>query len=378
MPKKSLLPWPPARCAGLLLCCLLGGLPARPALAYIAMDCELGNKQGYVWTEVTRLTSITQEGAVLMQRAINLFVLYKLLPPYPHELVTAGAWTQTGGFGKYDTMPTNVRGIGFRVKVRQRTLGGPDQLVPIRPTVLDKVEVDSSQAMINTYIQELVLTVPPSQLPSGELKVTKIDGSATLNLWTASMPKDEAQVGDHFELPPNFPPRICRLHYQLSSQNALVEGGGGGPPPISNKCQVEVETIPVKLGDFTLGDFPAVNATTREQPFALTLSNCAASAKPEVTFTDKYRTAGAQAPVDILNLSPGGAEGIGIVMYKEPTQDNPARQRVRYDGTRYKLDRSGDMARLPLSASYIRTATNASQLRIGQANGAAEFTFTFP
>lgn len=52
-------------------------------------------------------------------------------------------------------------------------------------------------------------------------------------------------------------------------------------------------------------------------------------------------------------------------------------QRIRFDGTPYPMRRVGDSADLPLSAAYIRIGAEG-ELKAGVADGAAEFTFTFP
>ena len=68
----------------------------------------------------------------------------------------------------------------------------------------------------------------------------------------------------------------------------------------------------------------------------------------------------------------GGAAGFGIVVKNGLDQ-----QRIRFDGTPYPMRRVGDSADLPLSAAYIRIGAEG-ELKAGVADGAAEFTFTFP
>ncbi|MBG6357459.1 type 1 fimbrial protein, partial [Pseudomonas aeruginosa] len=152
-------------------------------------------------------------------------------------------------------------------------------------------------------------------------------------------------------------------------------GGGGGappPPPIPKKCKVEVgREINVKLGSVALKNFPRVNDTSTERSFDISLSECAALAKPEIAFRDKYVSA-QQADPTILSLKSGGAAGFGIVVKNGLDQ-----QRIRFDGTPYPMRRVGDSADLPLSAAYIRIGAEG-ELKAGVADGAAEFTFTFP
>ena len=93
--------------------------------------------------------------------------------------------------------------------------------------------------------------------------------------------------------------------------------------------------------------------------------------KPEIAFRDKYVSA-QQADPTILSLKSGGAAGFGIVVKNGLDQ-----QRIRFDGTPYPMRRVGDSADLPLSAAYIRIGAEG-ELKAGVADGAAEFTFTFP
>lgn len=106
--------------------------------------------------------------------------------------------------------------------------------------------------------------------------------------------------------------------------------------------------INVKLGSVALKNFPRVNDTSTERSFDISLSECAALAKPEIAFRDKYVSA-QQADPTILSLKSGGAAGFGIVVKNGLDQ-----QRIRFDGTPYPMRRVGDSADLPLSAAYIR------------------------
>ena len=125
--------------------------------------------------------------------------------------------------------------------------------------------------------------------------------------------------------------------------------------------------INVKLGSVALKNFPRVNDTSTERSFDISLSECAALAKPEIAFRDKYVSA-QQADPTILSLKSGGAAGFGIVVKNGLDQ-----QRIRFDGTPYPMRRVGDSADLPLSAAYIRIGAEG-ELKAGVADGAAEFT----
>ncbi|HDQ4734749.1 fimbrial protein [Pseudomonas aeruginosa] len=358
-----------------LLCCLIGGLSLPQAWAQdeIARNCTFSNGQGGSWRTVNDLTSSTPRGTVLAVRPVNLFLNYQSSSAVePHELILGGNWSGVGYPGLYGTVQTNVPGIGYRVSMDAQD--GAMRPVPVDsvPHALDRRVTSKAGNTINDYLQELVLTVDPKDLPSGELQVTSVSGSATLNLWAVDMLKGETALGGRFDVPTgNTPAGICRTPHRLVGP-AAINIGGGPPPVIPNKCRVDVgQTIQVRLGNVALKDFPRLNDTSTPRAFSITLSDCAAAAKPLVAFKDKYASA-IQPDPTILSLKSGGAAGFGIVVDNGLTG-----QRVRFDGTPYPMRRIGDSADIPLSAAYIRTGAQA-ELRAGAADGAAEFSFTFP
>lgn len=365
-----------------LLSGLMSGVSRAALVDSQAIQCSFSNGVGMPWVEVTPLTTNTPVGAVLWQRSVSLNTNYKYGGPsggVPHELVSAGYWT--GGTPLIDGIaPTNVRGIGFKVAANSSDGILRPLLQGIVPVALEKDRVryeanagqSQSSSMVTNYLQYLILTVPPSQLPTGELIVDRVDGSSGLMLYAVDLLKGVASLGSSIIIPSdNIPLGICRTPYALMGP-AIINMGGGGPIVIPNTCTVEAnKTIAVKLGDIPIANFPTVGATSVQRPFSIELSQCAVNARPNITFTDK--SAGHSDPA-ILSLtpSPDTARGFGIIMINGLTG-----QRIKYDGTSYDMQRIGDGAQIPLSAGYIRTGSDA-ELTAGNADGAAEFTFTFP
>ncbi|MGR6737435.1 fimbrial protein [Pseudomonas chlororaphis] len=365
--------------------CLLPGLIAGAVQAAIvqsqAVQCEFSNGAGRSWQAVTPLTSTTPVGAVLYQRSVALITNYRYggsSGNVAHELVSAGHWT--AGTPLPDGIaPTNISGIGFKISASSSDGILRELSQTAKPIALEKelVRFDSNAGqnqrsqMVTNYVQSLILTVPPSQLPSGELRVERVDGSSTLMLYAVDLLKDVASLGGEVTVPNNnIPLGICRKPYPLMGP-AIIDVGGGGVT-VPKTCVVEsYKTIPVKLGRFSLADFPKVGSTSSTVPFHIELSQCAVNARPQITFTDKV--AGHSDP-SILNLSasPNAAKGFGIIMINDLNQ-----QRIKYDGTLYDMQRVGDSAIIPLRAGYIRTGSDA-EVKVGDADGAAEFTFTFP
>ena len=147
---------------------------------------------------------------------------------------------------------------------------------------------------------------------------------------------------------------------------------------VPNRCEIQSDWVkPVTLRDFAITRFPALHAVSEPVGFDITLSQCGRGQA-----VDQFPRQGPQPNPDttLLQLSaPAGrpvARGFNIVMMHGQTK-----QRIAYGdpGTAptYPMIRNGDTATIPLLAQYIRTGTDG-ELAPGSANGAAEFTFTFP
>ncbi|MBK5410882.1 type 1 fimbrial protein [Pseudomonas sp. TH34] len=366
----------------LFVCILISGILDAATINSQAINCDFSNGIGGGWVEVTPLTSSTPVGSILWQRAVALNANYVFGPStgsVRHELVSAGYWT--GGTPLPDGIaPTNVFGIGFKVFVRSSDGILRSITQSTLPVAFEKelVQYDSSggqnqgSSLTTNYIQYLILTVPPNLLPSGKLTVDRVDGSALLMLYAVDLLQGDARLGAGINVPSTVIPRgICRAPYPLMGP-AIINMGGGGPVVVPNTCQVEAyRTIPVDLGSFAISGFPYVGSTSAEKMFNIELSQCAANARPRITFSDKYAK---HSGSDLLNIKPSqqSAQGFGIVMTNVLTS-----QRIIYDLVDYAMQRIGDRAQIPLRASYIRTGTPA-ELRAGEADGAVEFTFTFP
>ncbi|RCI70027.1 type 1 fimbrial protein, partial [Pseudomonas aeruginosa] len=117
------------------------------------------------------------------------------------ELVIGGHWAGVGYPGPYGTVASDVKGIGYRISVDAQD--GVKRVIPVdnQPHALDKRVTSFSGSTTSDYLQELVLTVDPGELPAGDLKVTSVSGSATLNLWAVDRLKGEASIGSVLAVP---------------------------------------------------------------------------------------------------------------------------------------------------------------------------------
>lgn len=347
-----------------------------------ATNCSVTNRTGGHWVQVNALTSATPVGTVLWQRPVGLIFNYAYggsSGSVQHELVSAGYWSPGTPLAN-GIAPTNVQGIGFKVLVNSSDGVTRPILQTSSPVALEKEQVQydtgfgqsPGSSLVTNYLQQLILTSPPNQLPSGELRVKQVEGSSVLSLYAIDFLKGEVVLGNNVTIPTsNIPRGICRAPYELMGP-MILNMGGLAEIVVPNTCLVETyKTIPVPLGKFSLEDFPKVGATSFPKPFSIELSQCAANARPDITFSDKFGS-GDGTGVLGLKSTPGSAQGFGIVMTNTLTD-----QRIRYDGTAYEMERVGEQARLPLTASYIRMGEDA-ELKAGEADGAAEFTFSFP
>lgn len=213
------------------LCCLTGG--QAWALNEVALNCSFGNGKGLPWRVVNELTSGTAKGTVLFARPVSLFLNYKpQASQEAHELVIGGNWSGVGFPGPYGTVASDVKGIGYRISVDAQD--GVKRVIPVdnQPHALDKRVTSFSGSTTSDYLQELVLTVDPGELPAGDLKVTSVSGSATLNLWAVDRLKGEASIGSVLAVPAdNYPTGVCRKPYSLIGPASIGIGGGAPPPP---------------------------------------------------------------------------------------------------------------------------------------------------
>lgn len=129
--------------------------------------------------------------------------------------------------GPYGTVASDVKGIGYRISVDAQD--GVKRVIPVdnQPHALDKRVTSFSGSTTSDYLQELVLTVDPGELPAGDLKVTSVSGSATADLWAVDRLKGEASIGSVLAVPAdNYPTGVCRKPYSLIGPASIAIGGG--------------------------------------------------------------------------------------------------------------------------------------------------------
>ncbi|WGY69920.1 type 1 fimbrial protein [Burkholderia cepacia] len=378
---------PPARWFRAAVCAACACYVNAATAGTPAVDCTFSNVRATSWRQVTRLTNSTPVGAVLYQRMVSLIVTYRYGPPGPsaYELVSAGHW-EVGTVVTDGLARTNVDGIALRWSGVDSDGESRKLVQSVYPTAvakwaINRVEGGGTSVGDNIMVyfeQHLVLTKAATSLPESEIVVNDLLGTPRIRLYAYTLPENAASLGSEVILTPPLSPKLCRQSITYTGVGNLTIGGGGGIP-VPKQCEVESNMIvPVNLGRASLGQFPSLNATSQPVDFNITLSRCAAAAKPTISFRDKAVQPNADKTLLQLSAPEGQApaRGFNIVMTNGMTGE-----RISYDepdsAKQYPMRRVGDTAVMPLSAQYIRTGTD-SELRAGYAGGAAEFTFTFP
>ncbi|AOJ33038.1 fimbrial protein [Burkholderia metallica] len=350
----------------------------------MALDCAFSNPDASSWRMITPLTSTTPVGAILYQRTVSLMVSFKYGPaPAARELTSAAHW-MPGSVIADGVAQTNVSGIGFKWAGVSDDGGERTLRQDALPMVTAKTELIRSGEAGNDirmmrFRQFLVLDKPVSQLPQGKLIIKNLPGNPTVAIYAIDFPKGAASIGSTVTVPgQTTPPNLCKqVKTFVGVGNVCI--GSECEIHVPNRCEIQSNMIvPVTLGNFAISNFPSVNAMSKPVSFDIALSQCAAAAKPSISFRDKA----AQPNPDktLLQLSaPAGqtvARGFNIVMTNALTGE-----RIAYGepgtATQYPMRRTGDMAVMPLRAQYIRTGADA-ELQPGYAGGGAEFSFTFP
>ncbi len=379
--------------ACLFLAMLLLGLASGSARAVwenaSATNCTHPNAQEIQpWTVVNPLTSNTAIGTVLMERRFAMTTAFSYSPPTrdAHDLVTGVHWVEGMGAPIPNGIaPTNIDGIGFKWEALSPDGVSRLLLKQINPIAVNLLRVRTEGLgwpgeTVSSYRQFLVLTKDPNTFGPGDIQVTGIPGGLQVRIHSVDfLTSAGVSLGSTFVVPNSN--QGCREFITFDS-TGIVSIGGSPPPVIPKKCDVVAnQIIPVDLGRVPLSQFKALGDTSPPKHFEIALSNCAVNAKPMISFRDKASPPNADKTVLRLSAPAGQsvAQGFGIIM----TREDGTRERIAYGdpgaARKYEmtLDKPGRSAKLPLSAQYLRTGSDA-ELKAGYAGGSAEFTFTFP
>lgn len=363
--------------------------PPLPPHARLAAECKSLHNLASPWHPASPwISSTAQASDVLANREARVITSFKstLFPNVmgDYELVIAGHWSEGGDVNERGWAATNIRGIAMMLSVNGLVLKPSS-----RPVVLIKYAIpalgNEEYLEYARVLMQLVLTGSPGDLPSGQgpIAVTGFGPNVTLTMYELTVLKDAYQVGQQISGFPSYPGflKACVSNHvpPFSGSRIMQFGGGAGLPVIfSNACEVNVtQAKEVRMGAYSLRDFPEQGSLSEKRPFDITLGKCSASAKPRISFTAKN---GASHGATVLNLDPGPdpqgqapARGFGIVLTQAVNN-----QRIQF-GKSYEMSRiDPDGATIRLHAAYLRTVGGDAGMAGGHANGTAEFTVEFP
>ncbi|CAB3895347.1 fimbrial protein [Achromobacter denitrificans] len=370
-------------------------VPGEAATVYRPVqDCKVqrlaeGVTAGGPWNppQVGNIGAGVPVGTVLARRAIAISSQYR----YSRDVTGPGAHQVHGGYWSgppvtgNSIVPTNVPGIGVRVK-----LGDAWELkfesAAVRAYRTRSLETQLEYPQLDTMeshvIVELVVT---GTVPSGAHQVTGQDPNFPASkMWIravqmASQPAIGADIANETgQLPSSG--AVCRSDAWFSIDELITVGTQ--PPLVTAVCNVDARYVgygrEVVMGLVGLGSFPRPGARAGAVPFSISLSDCAAGARPKLAL---YAGAQGRVPgVPALKVDPGGARNVGIVLTRQGETTPLAIGAGAGDLTFYPFSGSpavqGATADFNLEAHYQRTdhdTPGRPGVRPGPANSSVRF-----
>lgn len=350
-------------CAASLAALLLThGAAAHAAAA--ARNCTLTNTVPGPWKNQNDGSTITITadkplGSVLAKRGLALRGEYQGQIGGPDIVRIRGAWTSGNGgqLGSYETIPTNIAGIGLRWSYR--TDNGEPTL-PYDPSVggvlnskpAERTSGGAFDTLTLQLYQELILTGPTS---GGT--VVNVPGA------DAAFYIDATRNG-------SVTGSVC---YQQGSFGKLLDIG----VPVANTCELQTANVIVPMGQYSPADFPALNQPSTRTPhkFSLLLSKCAAQAQPKIQFSDANQPSNNTQLLSIDANTEGGvsaAKGLGLQLSRS---EGGAGITFGSETGAFDMGSPVDgMVSMSLYANYVRTGN----VTAGHANAKAIFMITYP
>lgn len=278
-------------------------------------------------SQVGNIGSGVPEGTVLAQRTLAISSQFR----YSREQTNSDAHLVHGGYWSgppltgNSIVPTNVPGIGVRVK-----LGNVWELKFESPAVRAyrslSLETESTWPQLDVFpshvIVELVVT---GTVPSGTHLVTGQDPSFPASrMWIRAVQMDsQPPIGANIANETGklqHSSVVCRADAWFSIEE-LITIGGAQPPLVTAVCNVDARYVgsgrEVAMGRVAAGDFPLPGARAGTVPFSISLSDCAAGAKPKLAL---YAGAQGRVPgVPALRVDSGAgtARNLGIVLTRQ-------------------------------------------------------------
>ncbi|MCY1213686.1 hypothetical protein D9M72_257090 [compost metagenome] len=378
--------------AALAVCLAVPGGEAAAARQAVK-DCVVqkfaeGTTSGLPWNppQVGNIGSGVPEGTVLATRtlAISSQFRYARTVEVDSHVVHGAYWNGMPWLG-ISLVPTNVPGVGLRVKP-----AGAWELkfAPgIRAYASRALEPPAEGGNLDGFgsgiTVELVVT---GTIPSGTHVVTGAHPSFSAARMTIKMVQMASQPDSGADISLEsgaLSTAVCSSEAWFTVEE-LITVGGVTPPLVTAVCNVDARYVgygrEVAMGRVTTADFPFAGARAGTVPFSISLSDCAAGAKPKLAFYAGVQ--GLVPGVPALRVDSVGAyaRNVGIVLTRRGETTPLSIGAGAGDLTFYPFSSQpaaqGATANFDLEAHYQRTGHDTPaqpSVRSGRANSSVRF-----
>lgn len=379
---------------------MLGG-EANAAAPWSAKECRIlkfseGAAGGTSWKppQVGNLGSGLPLGTVLASRTVTISSQFRYAQPIggdPH-VVNGARWIGMGGRTP-TIIPTNVPGLGVRLKAGTAQLElqfGAAIPAYASGALLNEKDPNKVDGFTSAMEMELVVI---GEVPAGQHLVTgaSSDYAATrLEVKMTQMAPAPAMGVDIASATGVLPGSGAQcLDSAVFDVSELILVGGVQPPVVTAVCNVDARYLgygrEVAMGRVVADDFPRVGSRAGTAAFSISLSDCAANAKPKVAFYagGPGRVPGVPYALRVDTL-PGYARNLGIVLTRQGDTTPLAIGSGVADLTFYAFPGTpmgkGATANMDLEAHYQRTdhdSPAAPGVTPGPANSVVRFQLRY-
>ncbi|KGD87783.1 hypothetical protein JL37_24695 [Achromobacter sp. RTa] len=284
----------------------------------------VSGSSGWNPPQVGNVGSGVPVGTVLATRQLTIYSSFTYKDKTtPMVYVAHGAYWRGVPNDLPAIVPTNVPGVGLRVKPGGRQeLKFENAIRAYASLGLDFPDAGKRDSFGSGIVVELIVT---GTVPSGSHQVTDQDPSfpaARMHIRMAQMRPQPAAGDDITRVDGKIPGSgaTC-LDDAWFDVKELITIGGATPPLVTAVCEVDARYLgfghEVPMGKVAADDFPSPGSRAGAARFSISLSHCAAEAKPRLAFYagGPGRVPGMQALR--LDPQPGYARNLGIVLTRQ-------------------------------------------------------------
>jgi len=380
-----------ALAGAILAACLAAPGAESYAVPRTAGECEVqkfaeGISGSTAWDppQVGNVGSGVPVGTVLATRWLTISSGFRYQDKtMPMAYLAHGAYWRGVPYDLPAIVPTNVPGVGLRVRPAGRQeLKFENAIRAYASLGLDHADAGQKNGFASSIMVELVVT---GTVPSGSHQVTDQDPNfpaARMHIRMAQMRPQPAAGDDIAHVDGKIPGSGATCLDDAWFDVKELISIGATPPQVTAVCEVDARYLgfghEVPMGKVTADDFPSPGSRAGAARFSISLSNCAAEAKPRLAFYagGPGRVPGMQALR--LDPQPGYARNLGIVLTRQGDAAPLAIGAGAADLTFYSFPGQpiapGATANFDLEAHYQRTDHDRpGGVTPGPANSSARF-----